>query len=306
MHPNLGQQHQPRAPPQLAMAGRVKAATTWIRAAMAAPANPDQGRSINGVELVAQPLVHQSPPRFETLAEERRYRLSHLAGALRVFGRSGFGEGVAGHITVRDPEYPDHFWVNPFARSFRLVRVSDLILVNHAGEVVYGNRPVNRAAFVLHAAVHEARPDINAAAHAHSPYGKAFASLGRLLDPITQDACAFFIDHVLIQADGGKVVFELESGRTFARQFGSGKAAIHQNHGLFTVGDTVDAAAFWFLAMERCCQAQLLAEAAGTPKLIRPEWATYTREHTASSQAGWLNFQSFWEEISQSDPELFN
>jgi ribulose-5-phosphate 4-epimerase/fuculose-1-phosphate aldolase len=273
---------------------------------MAGPVNRDQGRQINGVELVAQPLVHQSPPRFETLAEERRYRLSHLAGALRLFGRSGFGEGVAGHITVRDPEYRDHFWVNPFARSFRLMRVSDLILVNHAGEVVYGNRPVNRAAFVLHAAVHEARPDINAAAHAHSPYGKAFASLGRLLDPITQDACAFFNDHVLIEADGGKVVFELDSGRTFARQFGSGKAAIHQNHGLFTVGETVDAAAFWFLALERCCQAQLLAEAAGTPKLIRPEWATYTREHTASGQAGWLNFQSFWEEISQSDPELFN
>ncbi len=273
---------------------------------MAATANPGLPRRINGVALVPQALIHQSPPVFETIAEERRYRLSHLAGALRVFGRSGFGEGVAGHITVRDPEYLDHFWVNPFALSFRQIRVSDLILVNHAGEVVHGNRPVNRAAFVLHAAVHEARPDINAAAHAHSPYGKAFASLGRLLDPITQDACAFFNDHVLIEEDGGKVVFELEAGRTFARQFGSGKAAIHQNHGLFTVGESVDAAAFWFLAMERCCQAQLLAQAAGTPKLIRPEWATYTRENTAGSQAGWLNFQSFWDEISQSDPDLFN
>ena len=85
-----------------------------------------------------------------------------------------------------------------------------------------------------------------------------------------------------------------------------GKAAIHQNHGLFTVGETVDAAAYWFLAMERCCQAQLLAEAVGSPKQIRPEWANFTRENTASAQAGWLNFQSFWEEISQSDPELFN
>ena len=58
--------------------------------------------------------------------------------------------------------------------------------------------------------------------------------------------------------------------------------------------------------MERCCQAQLLAEAAGSPQQIRPEWASFTCENTASSQAGWLNFQSFWEEISQSDPELFN
>ena len=92
------------------------------------PVNPDQRRQINGVELVPQAMIHQSPPRFETLAEERRYRLSHLAGALRLFGRSGFSEGVAGHITVRDPEYPDLFWVNPFALSFRHIRVSDLIL----------------------------------------------------------------------------------------------------------------------------------------------------------------------------------
>ena len=107
----------------------------------------------------------QLPPTFATVEEERLHRKQKLAGALRIFGRLGFGEGVAGHITVRDPEFPDHFWVNPFGMSFRHIRVSDLILVNHAGDVVYGKQPVNRAAFVIHAAIHQARPDVVAAAH---------------------------------------------------------------------------------------------------------------------------------------------
>ena len=218
-----------------------------------------------GIQLTAKSLRDLSPPQFSCVAAERRHRQERLAGALRIFGRLGFGEGVAGHITARDPEFPDHFWVNPFALSFNRVRVSDLLLVNHAGEVVIGDRPVNRAAFVLHAAIHARRPEVTAAAHAHSPYGKAFSSLGKRLDPITQDCCIFFNDHQLIQVDGGKVVLEEASGHTFAEHFLQGKAAIHQNHGLFTVGGTVDEAAFWFLSMDRSCQAQLLAMAAGTP-----------------------------------------
>ncbi len=159
---------------------------------MADPISPSE---IAGIQLTAKSLRELSPPQFSCVAAERRHRQERLAGALRIFGRLGFGEGVAGHITARDPEFPDHFWVNPFALSFNRVRVSDLLLVNHAGEVVIGDRPVNRAAFVLHAAIHELRPEVIAAAHAHSPYGKAFSSLGKRLDPITQDCCIFFNDH---------------------------------------------------------------------------------------------------------------
>ena len=199
------------------------------------------------------------------MEEERLHRKQRLAGALRLFGRFGFSEGVAGHITARDPELTDHFWVNPFGMSFRHVRVSDLILVSHTGEVVEGNRPVNPAAFAIHSAVHAARPDVIAAAHAHSVYGKAWSSLGRLLDPITQDACVFFEDHTVCEEGGGAIVLEEAAAKALAAALGPHKATIHRNHGLFTVGQTVDEAAWWFITMERSCQAQLLAEAAGTP-----------------------------------------
>ena len=256
--------------------------------------------------ITDQPIIEFHPEPADDPEVERVNRKAKLAGALRIFGRLGFGEGVAGHITVRDPIQPDHFWVNPFGKSFRLMRSSDLLLVNHEGEVVVGNAPVNRAAFVLHSAIHQARPDVIAAAHSHSVYGKAFSSLGIPLAPITQDSCMFYGDHTVISEQGGAVVFEVEAGKEFASKFPTGKAAIHQNHGLFTVGATVDEAAFWFITMERNCQAQLAAMAAGDPIEIRHEYAQYTFEQTGHHLAGWFSFQPLWQEICSTDPELFD
>ena len=224
------------------------------------PDAPAETRSIDGVLLTPKEVKiygQESLMPSANVAEERLRRKQKLAGALRIFGRLGFGEGVAGHITVRDPEFPDHFWVNPLGLSFRHMRVSDLILVNHHGEVVYGEYAVNRAAYVLHAAVHTARPDVIAAAHAHSVYGQY-------------------------------------------------RAAIHQNHGHFTVGASVDEAVFWFVCFERCAQAQLAAMAAGTPKHIPHESAVYTREQAGNAMTGWAHFQPLWQEICRTDPELFD
>jgi ribulose-5-phosphate 4-epimerase/fuculose-1-phosphate aldolase len=278
-------------------------------AGVAAPAATDvpaDTPAIDGVPLTPKAVALTGPPTFATVDEERRHRKEKLAGALRIFGRFGFGEGVAGHITVRDPEFPDHFWVNPFGLSFRHMKVSDLILVNHHGDVVYGTQPVNRAAFVIHSAIHGARPDVVAAAHAHSPYGKSFASLGIPLAPLTQDACIFYGDHRVISEQGGAVVFDVAAGKELASKFPDGKAAIHQNHGLFTVGQTVDEAVFWFISMERSCQAQLMAMAAGDPIEIRDEYARYTFEQTGFPMAGWFSFQPLWQEICRTDPELFD
>ena len=83
---------------------------------------------------------------------------------------------MAGHITYRDPEFPDHFWVNPLGVHFSQISVSDLILVNHEGEVVQGDKAVNVAAFAIHSRLHAARPDVNAAAHSHSIYCLLYTS----------------------------------------------------------------------------------------------------------------------------------
>jgi ribulose-5-phosphate 4-epimerase/fuculose-1-phosphate aldolase len=244
-----------------------------------------------------------TPPSFATAAEERQHRKQGLAAAFRLFSKFGFDEGVAGHITARDPERRDHFWVNPFGMHFGQIRASDLILVNHRGQVVEGKYPVNVAAFAIHSQVHAARPDVVAAAHAHSMYGKAWSSLGRLLDPITQDACAFYEDHGLFQDFTG-VVCETSEGERIAQALGSHKAAILRNHGLLTVGHTVEEAAWWFVTMDRSCQAQLLAEAAGAPVKIDHANAVATRELVGSHLAGWFQFQPLLSRAIREEPDL--
>jgi len=241
--------------------------------------------------------------KFENPEEERVYRKQHLAAAFRLFSKFGFDEGVAGHITARDPELLDHFWVNPFAMHFGHITVSDLILVNDAGVVVEGDGQLNRAAFAIHSQVHAARPDVVAAAHAHSLHGKAWSSLGRLLQPITQDVCAFYDDHSLFDDYTG-VVLDVEEGKRIAHALGDNKAVILRNHGLLTVGSSVDEAAWWFVTMERSCQAQLLASAAGEPVEIDHEMALLTRSQVGSPAAGWFSFKPLFARIVREQPDL--
>jgi ribulose-5-phosphate 4-epimerase/fuculose-1-phosphate aldolase len=242
-------------------------------------------------------------PKFDSVDEERLHRKQRLAASFRLFGRFGFDEGVAGHITVRDPEHVDRFWLNPFGMNFKHIRVSDLICVDHNGDVVVGDAMVNRAAFAIHSQVHAARPDVVAAAHSHSLYGKAWSSLGRLLDPITQDACGFFEDHALFDDYTG-VVLDLEEGKRIAAALGNTKAVILRNHGLLTVGHSVDAAVWSFITMERSSQAQLLAEAAGTPILIEADMARKTHTQVGSPLACYHAFQPLYAMITREQPDL--
>ncbi|KAF2658660.1 arad-like aldolase/epimerase [Lophiostoma macrostomum CBS 122681] len=240
-------------------------------------------------------------PTFATLEEERLYRKQHLAAAYRVFAARGFDEGVAGHISVRDPILTDHFWLNPLSTHFSLIRVSDLILVNEAGEVVEGNEPINAAAFAIHSAIHRARPDVHAACHAHSTYGKAWSVFGQELDMITQDSLRFYKSHGVYKQFGGVVLAE-EEGKRIAEALGpTSKAVILQNHGILTVGQSVDEAAFWFLSLDKTCQAQLLADAAANdskPKKFIPDVeAEESFKQVGTPEKGWLAFQGYYDEI---------
>jgi ribulose-5-phosphate 4-epimerase/fuculose-1-phosphate aldolase len=223
-----------------------------------------------------------------------------------MFSKCGFDEGVAGHITARDPELTDHFWVNPFGLHFSLIKVSDLILVDHDGNVVDGKHPiVNRAAYAIHSQVHAARPDVVSAAHAHSLYGKTLSAMPMMVEPITQDSCQFYDDHAKLEEFTG-LVFDIEEGKKIAHALGDHKAVILANHGLLTVGTTVDEAAWWFISMERSCQSQLIAYAAGTPRKIDHELATQTQVLSGNHAAGWFQFQPMYDRITREQPDLLD
>lgn len=183
---------------------------------------------------------------------------------------------------------------------FSLIKVSDLILVDEDGDVVEGDEPINAAAFAIHSEIHKARPDVHAACHAHSVHGKAFAAFGRELDMITQDSLRFYKSHGVYRDFKG-VVLDSEEGKRIARALGDGKAAILQNHGLLTVGGSVDEAAFWFISLDKTCHAQLLADAAsaggGYKKiLIDDEEAAYSAPQVGGPEKGWLAFQPYYDE----------
>ncbi len=183
---------------------------------------------------------------------------------------------------------------------FSQIKVSDLILVDEDGLVVEGDEPINTAAFAIHSAIHRARPDVHAACHAHSVHGKAFAAFGRELEMLTQDSLRFYKSHAVYGHFGGVVVDE-DEGNRIAGALGSAKAVILQNHGLLTVGQSVDEAAFWFISLDKTCHAQLLADAAAAggyeKKFIDEEQAAYAAQEVGGPEKGWLAFQPYYDEI---------
>jgi ribulose-5-phosphate 4-epimerase/fuculose-1-phosphate aldolase len=253
-------------------------------------------------------LIFPEIPTFATVEQERQHRKEHLVAACRAFALHGLDYGFAGHLTVRDPEFPQHYWTNPMCVHFSQVKVSNLILANHDGEVLEGSYALNRAGFVLHSAVHEAHPHLVAMCHAHTVYGTAWAALGRQLDPITQDAAVFFEDHIVIKDEAGAVAVEDDAGRNVAAALKNVKGVIHQNHGLMTVSrHSIDSAAFWFIALERLCQQALMVEATGIkPTLVPPESARYSREHVGSDYIGWLHFQPIYAQLAEASPDMFD
>ncbi|MBF2065717.1 MAG: class II aldolase/adducin family protein [Calothrix sp. C42_A2020_038] len=244
------------------------------------------------------------PPTFACIGEERSYRKQHLAAALRLFSRYGFDEGVAGHITVRDPEYLESFWVNPLGVQFGTIKASDLIQVHYTGEVE-DQTAIDETMFAIHSHIYAARPDVVAIVYTNSIYGKSWSSFGHLLEPMSQDACAFYQHHSVINEYKG-IVLSSEDAKHIAETLAENKALILKDHGFLTVGNTVDEAAWWFILMERMSQAQLLAEAAGKPSLINHDSATLARHQVGSHYTGWFSFQPLYNLIVRQQPELLD
>lgn len=202
--------------------------------------------------------------------------------------------------------------MNPFGVAWPTLTAADLLRVNRDGKVVEGGacRLLNAAgkfsapddnlgrhltfeAYMIHHAVHTARPDVICVAHSHSLYGRTFCALGRNLDIISQDSCAFYNDIVLYNSFKG-VVLEEGEGEAIAQALGSKKAALLQNHGLLTCGKTIESTVFWFMSLENSCHSQLLADAAaggrgGETVKIVDEDAALTYKTVGSELAGWFS-----------------
>jgi novobiocin biosynthesis protein NovR len=237
------------------------------------------------------PAVNQFPAQsiFKSFNEERAHLKSQLTAAFWHFASLGFDEGIAGIVTAADPEHTDTYWTNPITVPFAHMTPDQLIRVDgHTAQTIEGDGTVNLPAFSIHAEIHAARPDVGAAIHLHTTYGRAYSSLGRLLDPITQDHTAFFEDHALFEDFTG-IVFDREEGKRIAAILGAGKGVILRNHGLVAVAQTLEAAVWWFTIFDTCCHISLLAEAAGDPIRLTENVARLTASQIGNHNVGYAS-----------------
>jgi len=192
---------------------------------------------------------------------ERLRRKRDTALGYRLLASHRWGDVGDGHISARDPERTDCFWLLKYGVSFDQATVRDLVLVGPDGTVVEGVGDINQAAHSIHHPVHAARADVVAATHTHTQWGTPFSAERRLIEPITQEACFFYEDQALFD-DEEVQVLSTDGGHRIALALGDRRVVVLANHGHLCVGASVAESVAAFILYERVAEAALKAPAA--------------------------------------------
>jgi ribulose-5-phosphate 4-epimerase/fuculose-1-phosphate aldolase len=237
-------------------------------------------------------------------AEEWDTRVN-LAAAYRLVAIYGWTHLVQNHISARVPGKDEHFLINPYGMLFREITASSLVKIDLDGKIV-DETPykVNEAGFVIHSAVHAARPDLTCVLHTHTEAGMAISALEGGLIPINQGAFRFYNRVAYHDYEG--VALDLDERARIARDLGDEKRVmILRNHGLLTAGRTIAEAFVLMYHLEKTCKAQLLAMATGAKLIVPPP---ETCEHAASQFerggriTGTLDWPALIREADDADP----
>jgi ribulose-5-phosphate 4-epimerase/fuculose-1-phosphate aldolase len=209
-----------------------------------------------------------------------------LAACYRLVEHYGMADMMANHISTRVPDQPGAFLINPYGMMYEEITASCLIKVDHSGEILFKpdfgtlDYGVNKAGYVIHSAVHAARPEVDCVIHTHSWASMAVSALECGLMPITQTAMRFmkigYHDYV-------GVVLDTAEQASLVADLGQSEALILRNHGALVVGRTVGEAFNWTHRLELACRAQLAAMACGSPlravaqPIVEATWNNYQR-----------------------------
>jgi ribulose-5-phosphate 4-epimerase/fuculose-1-phosphate aldolase len=196
--------------------------------------------------------------------DEWRTRVD-LAACYRLLAHFRMTDLTYTHISARVPGADERFLLNAFGLLFEEVTASSLVTVNAAGAVLHDatGLGINPAGFVIHSAVHAARPDINCVLHTHTMAGMAVAAQEEGLLPLTQHAMRFHGRLGYHEYEG--IALDQAERQRLARDLGPHSALILRNHGLLTCGSSIAEAFNLMYYLERACQAQVGALAGGRP-----------------------------------------
>ncbi len=245
-------------------------------------------------------------PALDELDEERRIR-TELACAYRLVDHFGWTELIYGHLTARVPGPDHHFLINPFGLNYDEVTASNLVRIDLDGNVIEGDYDANFAGFIIHSAIHMAGGDNNCVMHTHTRAGMAVAAVEEGLLPISMTSTTFFDDIAYHDYEGPSLYLD-ERERLLAA-LGEKKAMILRNHGLLTVGRTVAEAFARLYRLERACQVQVDAGAAGTLRVLSDDIAARSGRDTnafagreSNEAMGGLEFAALMRKMDRKDP----
>ena len=225
-----------------------------------------------GETRLAQQTAILERPGSNRMSEAEWNVRVQLPAAYRLCEYYGWTEQIYGHLTARVPGPEHHFLINPWGLNYEEVTASNLVKIDLDGRVVEGEHPVNHAGFVIHSAVHMTRSEENLVVmHTHTRAGMAVAAGRDGLLPISMFATAFHNRLGYHDYEGASLYVD-ERARIVA-SLGPHKAVILRNHGLMTVGRTVAECFLRLYRLERACQVQLDAAAAGTLNLLTADVA---------------------------------
>jgi ribulose-5-phosphate 4-epimerase/fuculose-1-phosphate aldolase len=197
------------------------------------------------------------------MASEREIRID-LAACYRLVALFGWDDLVFTHISARVPGEKEAFLINPYGMLFEEITASSLVKVDAHGEkLAPSDWPVNPAGFVIHSAVHAARPDVGCVLHVHTNAGVAVSAQREGLLPISQIATIAMSSLGYHDYEG--IALRDDEKPRLVRDLGQNACLVLHNHGLLTVGPTVGDAFVWMYVLQRACETQLLAQSGGGP-----------------------------------------
>ncbi len=221
------------------------------------------------------------------ISQEEWHARVDLAAAYRLTHFYGWTSVVYNHITLRVPG-TDHFLINPFGLRYDEIRASNLILIDLDGNKIDPDNqwPVNKAGYLIHSAVHRARPDdLHCVMHTHETYSQTLASLNIEAVPMVQEACQLF-ERIGYHDFEGIVLDSSEQERLVSALGSSNHTLVLKNHGLLTAGPS---AAWAFVRHQhfiRNAEIQLRAMASGAEiSYLSPEVMRHTRHQFEGGDA---------------------
>jgi ribulose-5-phosphate 4-epimerase/fuculose-1-phosphate aldolase len=193
-----------------------------------------------------------------------------LAACYRLIAMHGWDDLVFTHISARVPGPEEHFLINAYGMLFEEITASSLVKVNLDGDKVHDSPyPINPAGFVIHSAVHEARPDVGCVLHTHTKAGVAVSAQAGGLLPISQ--VSLFAYATLAYHDYEGVALNDDEKPRLVADLGTRNALILRNHGLLTTGPTIPDAFLMMYALETACQTQIMAQSSGGELVLVPQ-----------------------------------